>query len=219
MGYTTSTIHGIEVPDSSEANNVPEDIGKVVTALEGGSIIRRLTGAAIAALTAPQKPAGVVVYNTTIGKLMISDGTSFVDVDAAALASAALKLPLAGGTMSGAIAMGGSKVTGLGNGSASGDAVNKGQLDAVSTVANAAQPTDRVKTWVGSVSGGGTTVTLGTSPTGTWSVVASVRLSGSGDERIVRVTNVTATSCVLYVWDESYLGFVSATCSLIAMAA
>lgn len=128
-------------------------------------------------------------------------------------------LPKAGGTMSGAVAMGGYKVTGLGNGSASGDAVNKGQLDAVSTVANAALPTARVKTWVGPVSGGGTTVTLGTSPTGTWSVVASVRLSGSGDQRIVRVTNVDATSCVLYVWDESYLGFTSATCSLIAMAA
>ena len=29
MGYTTSTIHGIEVPDSSEANDIPEDIGEV----------------------------------------------------------------------------------------------------------------------------------------------------------------------------------------------
>ena len=77
MGYTTSTVHGIEVPDSSEPNNVPEDIGKVVTALEGGSIVRRLTGAAIAALTAPQKPAGLLVYNTTTNKLQISDGTNF----------------------------------------------------------------------------------------------------------------------------------------------
>jgi len=79
MGYTTSTVHGIEVPDASEANDVPEDIGKVVTALEGGSIVRRLTGAAIAALTAPQKPAGVYFHNTTTGKLMVSDGTSVVE--------------------------------------------------------------------------------------------------------------------------------------------
>ena len=125
MGYTTSTIHGIEVPDSSEANNVPEDIGKVVTALEGGSIVRRLTGAAIAALTAPQKPAGLVVYNTTTGKLQISDGTNFTNLDATAVAA----LPKSGGTMTGAIAMGSSKVTGLADGTASGDAVNKGQLD------------------------------------------------------------------------------------------
>lgn len=82
MGYTTSTVHGIEVPDSSEANNVPEDIGKVVTALEAGSLAKRLTGAAIAALTSPQKPAGLVVYNTTTSKLQISDGTNFADIAA-----------------------------------------------------------------------------------------------------------------------------------------
>ena len=80
MGYTTSTVHGIEVPDSSEANNVSEDIGKVVTALEGGSIVRRLTGAQISALTVPQKPAGLLVYNTTTNRLMVSDGSSFINV-------------------------------------------------------------------------------------------------------------------------------------------
>ncbi len=79
MGYTTSTVHGIEVPDSSEANNVPEDIGKVVTALEGGSIIKRLTSAAISALTSPQKPSGLHVWNTTTNSLQVSNGTSFVE--------------------------------------------------------------------------------------------------------------------------------------------
>lgn len=79
MGYTTSTVHGIEVPDSAEANNVPEDIGKVVTALEAGSIVKRLTGAQISALTSPQKPAGLLVYNTTTNRLQISDGTNFAD--------------------------------------------------------------------------------------------------------------------------------------------
>ena len=126
MGYTTSTIHGIEVPDSSETNNIPEDIGKVVTALEAGSLAKRLTGAAIAALTAPQKPAGLVVYNTTTGKLQISDGTNFANLDAAAVAAqstADAALPKSGGTMSGAIAMGSNKVTGLAAASTNGDAV------------------------------------------------------------------------------------------------
>lgn len=86
MGYTTSTVHGIEVPDSAEANNVPEDIGKVVTALEAGSLVKRLTGAQISALTSPQKPAGLLVYNTTTSKLQISDGTSFADIDYATYA-------------------------------------------------------------------------------------------------------------------------------------
>lgn len=40
------------------------------------------------------------------------------------------RLATAGGTMSGAIAMGSNKITGLANGTASADAVNKGQLDA-----------------------------------------------------------------------------------------
>ena len=121
MGYTTSTIHGIEVPDSSETNNIPEDIGKVVTALEAGSLAKRLTGAAIAALTAPQKPSGLLVYNTTTNKLQISDGTNFANIDAASL-------PLVGGTMSGAIAMGGSKVTGLAKGTATGEAIARQQI-------------------------------------------------------------------------------------------
>lgn len=41
----------------------------------------------------------------------------------------ALKLNLAGGSMTGAIAMGSNKITGLANGTDSGDAVNKSQLD------------------------------------------------------------------------------------------
>ena len=121
MGYTTSTVHGIEVPNSAEANDVPEDIGKVVTALEAGSLAKRLTGAAIAALTAPQKPSGLLVYNTTTNKLQISDGTNFANIDAASL-------PLVGGTMSGAIAMGGSKVTGLAKGTATGEAIARQQI-------------------------------------------------------------------------------------------
>ena len=131
MGYTTSTVHGIEVPDSAEPNDTPEDIGKVVTALEGGSIVKRLTSAAIAALTAPQKPAGLVVYNTTTNKVQISDGTNFADLDATAVSALGIAnaaLPKAGGTMSGAIAMGSNKVTGLAKGTATGEAIARQQI-------------------------------------------------------------------------------------------
>ena len=136
MGYTTSTVHGIEVPDSSEANNVPEDIGKVVTALEAGSLVRRLTGAQIAALTSPQKPAGLVVYNTTTNRLQISDGTNFADLDATAVSALGIAnaaLPKAGGTMSGAIAMGGSGITGLAKGTVWGTAVARQQIQSGTT--------------------------------------------------------------------------------------
>ena len=105
MGYTTSTVHGIEVPNSFEANNVPEDIGKVVTALESGSLVKRLTGAAIAALTAPQKPSGLVVFNTTTNRLQVSNGSAFVDWDSALLR-------LSGGTMTGALTLSGAPTSG-----------------------------------------------------------------------------------------------------------
>lgn len=49
-------------------------------------------------------------------------------------------LPLTGGTMSGAIAMGANAITGIANGVNAQDAVAKNQLDSVSTVANAALP-------------------------------------------------------------------------------
>lgn len=129
-------VNGLNaLPIGATANNIPSHIQLLKDDLNGGSIIRRLTGAAIAALSAPEKVAGVVVYNTTTGTLQVYNGSAFVDLDAAALAAAAAAqatagaaLPKAGGTMSGAIAMGGSKVTGLAAGSASGDAVRYEQL-------------------------------------------------------------------------------------------
>ena len=110
MGYTTSTIHGIEVPDSSEANNVPEDIGKVVTALEAG--------AGQAADRRADRRAHVAAEARRAGRLQHDDEPTADQRRnqlcrprrhrrvCAGIANAAL--PKAGGTMSGAIAMGGS---------------------------------------------------------------------------------------------------------------
>jgi hypothetical protein len=58
-------------------------------------------------------------------------GTPTTSTDAATKAYADLMLPLAGGTMTGAIAMGTNKITGLGTPSADADAANKGYVDSV----------------------------------------------------------------------------------------
>ena len=110
-------VNGLNaLPIGATGNNVPAHIQLLKDDINGGSIIRRLTGAQIAALTAPEKVAGVVVYNTTTGKHQAYNGSAWVDLDAAALLKA-------GGIMSGNIAMGGNKVTGLAAASGDGEAV------------------------------------------------------------------------------------------------
>ena len=77
-------VNGLNaLPIGATANNVPAHIQLLKDDLNGGSIIRRLTGAAIAALSAPEKVAGVVVYNTTTGTLQVYNGSAFVNIDAA----------------------------------------------------------------------------------------------------------------------------------------
>ena len=138
-------VNGLNaLPIGATANNVPSHIQLLKDDLNGGSIIRRLTGAQIAALSAPEKVAGVVVYNTTTGTLQVYNGSAFVDLDAAALAAqstANAALPKSGGTMSGAIAMGSNKVTGLGKGTATGDAMARQQVQSGTTAALAAHGT------------------------------------------------------------------------------
>ena len=112
----TTTVMALPYPEGSDANDVPADMQALAERLDEAPGIESLTSAQIAALTAGQKPAGRVVYNSTTSKLQVSNGTSFANVDAAALL-------LAGGTMTGNIAMGSNKITGLAAGTANGDAV------------------------------------------------------------------------------------------------
>lgn len=60
----------------------------------------------------------------------IADGNTGFTTGDAVFDALALKLSLAGGTMSGNLAMGGNKITGLADGTNDGDAVTKKQLDA-----------------------------------------------------------------------------------------
>ena len=82
--------------------------------------------------------------------------------------SIATKLPLAGGTMSGAIAMGNNKITGLATPTVSTDAATKGYIDTVTVApSNLTGPITSVgsATSIASQTGTGTTFVMNTSPT------------------------------------------------------
>ena len=85
--------------------------------------------------TAPAAPVAFMLWldtSTTPDTLKMRNAANgaWVTIVPDVTATGGGLLPLTGGTMSGAIAMGSTKVTGLANGTASGDAVNKGQVDA-----------------------------------------------------------------------------------------
>lgn len=88
-----------------------------------------------ASATAPASPrTGQIWLDTSAGTklLKIYDGAAWRTLfpDAFSATAGAGLLPLTGGTMSGNIAMGSNKVTGLASGTASADAVSKSQVDA-----------------------------------------------------------------------------------------
>jgi len=112
----TTTVMALPFPEGADANDVPADMQALAERLDEAPGIESLTSAEISALAAGEKPAGRVVYNSTTSKLQVSNGTSFANIDAAALL-------LAGGTMAGNIAMGSNKVTGLAAATTNGDAV------------------------------------------------------------------------------------------------
>ena len=117
----TTTVMALPFPEGADANDVPADMQALAERLDEAPGIESLTSAEISGLAAGEKPAGRVVYNSTTQKLQVSNGSTFANIDAAALL-------LAGGTMTGAIAMGTNKITGLAAGTTSGDAVRYEQV-------------------------------------------------------------------------------------------
>jgi len=140
--------------------------------------------------------------------------------------SIAAKLPLAGGTMSGAIAMGSNKVTGLTNGSASGDAVNKGQLDTMlplaggtmtgniaigsNVITSSANPTDDThlarKAYVDSQLGNATAAASSASAAATSATAAASSATAAASSATSAASNATSAANSFDSFDDRYLG-------------
>lgn len=75
-----STVNALPYPQSSDTNNVPTHLADLITALDSGSFIRRMSQSTRNALTTAQKPAGRVIFNTTSSKAQIYDGADWWDL-------------------------------------------------------------------------------------------------------------------------------------------
>lgn len=122
--------------------------------------------------------------NLGLGSAATQAASAFDAAGAASAAQAAAEassLPLAGGTMAGPVAMGGSKVTGLGNGSAAGDAAAYGQTPAGgSTVTVAEGGTGQTALTAYELLAGGTTGTGAVQQVGLGSAGQFLGSGGSG---------------------------------------
>ena len=148
--------------------------------------------------------------------------------------SIAAKLPLAGGTMTGAIAMGSNKVTGLDSGTASGDAVNKGQLDTMlplaggtmtgniaigsNVITSSANPTDDThlarKAYVDNVLGSATAAATSASAAATSATNAASSATAAASSATSASSSATAAAASYDSFDDRYLGSKSSSPSV-----
>jgi hypothetical protein len=120
----------------------------------------------------------------------------------ATVANAANKLPLAGGTMSGAIAMGTSKITGLGEPTSAQDAATKNYIDtAVIAPGNLTGPITSVgaATSVAAQTGTGSTFVMNTSPTLVTPVLGVATATSINGTTIPSSKTLVATDSTAYV--------------------
>jgi hypothetical protein len=76
-----TTAKGFPYPEGPDAVDVAGDIQLLAEKVDDLPGIESLTGTEIAGLAVGDKWAGRVVFNTTTGKLQVSDGSTFTDVD------------------------------------------------------------------------------------------------------------------------------------------
>jgi len=159
----TSRLDQMAAPTASVAMNSQKITGLATPTSNTDAATKAYADGLITALVA-SSPTTLDTLNELATAL--GNDANFATTTATALAG---KLPLAGGTMSGAIAMGGSKITGLGTPTATTDATTKAYVDA--TMVGAPGNLTGVITSLGaatsiaSQTGTGTKFVVDTSPT------------------------------------------------------
>ena len=76
-----TTSKGFPYPEGPDAVDVAGDIQALAEAVDDMPGVQSYTGAEIAALAVGEKWAGRIVWNSTTGKLQVSNGSTFSDVD------------------------------------------------------------------------------------------------------------------------------------------
>jgi len=98
-----ATTKGYPYPDGPDANDVPGDIQALAEAVDLAPGVQSYTSTQIAALTSGERWAGRIVWNSTTGKLQVSNGSTFSDVSGVSLSDsnpASLGITAAGSSTS-----------------------------------------------------------------------------------------------------------------------
>ena len=192
----TSRLDQMAVPTASVALNAQKITGLADPTLAQDAATKAYTDLQITNLIAAA-PGALNTLDELAAAL--GDDASFATTVTNSLAA---KLPLAGGTMSGAIAMGTNKITGVGDPTAAQDVVTKNYLDnVVLAPSNLTGPITSVgsATTVAAQTGTGSTFVMNTSPTLVTPVLGVATATSINGTTIPSSKTLVATDSTTYV--------------------